>query len=75
MADPHTEIGDAYDRPVRFGTLGRFSDFSGRMPEVVVIDRRGPELQIAYVHKGSSTFDRPDIGEILAEIDDLRAKE
>ncbi|MFO7927191.1 peroxiredoxin family protein [Natronomonas sp.] len=72
LADPNTEAGDAYDQPVRFGILGRFSDFFGRMPEVVVVDRRGAAPEIAYVHKGSSTFDRPDINEILAEIDAFR---
>lgn len=72
LADPNAEAGAAYDQPVRFGILGRFSDFFGRMPEVVVVDRRGPEPEIAYVHRGSSTFDRPEIDELLAEIDDLR---
>ena len=73
LADPDTEAADAYDQPVRFGLLGRFSDFFGRMPEVVIVDRRGPEPEIAYVHRGSSTFDRPGIDEILAELDELRA--
>ena len=72
LADPDVEAGDAYDQPVRFGILGKFSDFFGRMPEVVVVDRRGPDPEIAYVHKGSSTFDRPDVDEILAELDALR---
>jgi len=75
LADPDAEAGDAYDQPVRFGVLGRFSDFLGRMPEVVVLDRRGAEPEIAYVHRGSSTFDRPEIDEILAELDELRAEE
>lgn len=73
LADPDTEAGDAYDQPVRFGFLGRFSDFFGRMPEVVIVDRRGAEPEIAYTHKGSSTFDRPDIDEVLAELDALHA--
>lgn len=73
LADPNTESGDAYDQPVRFGILGRFSDFFGRMPEVVVVDRRGTEPTIAYVHKESLTFGRPEIDEILAELDELRA--
>lgn len=73
LADPNTEAGDAYDQPVRFSILGRFSDFFGRMPEVVIIDRRETEPTVTYVHKGSSTFDRPEIDEILAEIDSLRA--
>jgi peroxiredoxin Q/BCP len=72
LADPDTEAGDAYDQPVRFGILGRFSDFFGRMPEVVIIDRRHTEPKIAYVHRGSSTFDRPEIDEILEEIDKLQ---
>lgn len=73
LADPETEAGDAYDQPVRFGVLGRISDFLGRMPEVVIVDRRGAEPTVAYAHKGSSTFDRPEIDEILAELDELRA--
>jgi len=73
LADPEAEAGEAYDQPVRFGLLGRFSDFFGRMPEIVIIDRRGEEPEIAYVHKGSSTFDRPDIDEILSELNGLRA--
>lgn len=73
LADPNAKAGDAYDQPVRFGVLGRFSDFFGRMPEVVILDRRGAEPTVAYVHKGSSTFDRPEIDEILAELDELRA--
>lgn len=72
LADPGIEAGEAYDQPVRFGILGRFSDFFGRMPEVVIVDRRGAEPEISWIHKGSSTFDRPDIDEILAELDELR---
>lgn len=71
LADPDTEAGDAYDQPVRFGPLGRFSDFFGRMPAVVIIDRRGTEPTVVYVHRGSSTFDRPEIDEILDEIDEF----
>jgi peroxiredoxin Q/BCP len=71
LADPDATAGQAYDQPVRFGVLGRFSDFLGRMPEVVVVDRRDTEPQVAYVHRGSSTFDRPDVDEILAELDEL----
>ena len=72
LADADAEVGEAYDQPVRFGLLGRFSDFFGRMPEVVIVDRRGPAPEIAYVHQGRSTFDRPDIDELLAELDALR---
>jgi len=72
LADPDAEAGEAYDQPVRFGILGRFSDFFGRMPEVVIVDRRGVEPEMAYVHQGSSTFDRPEIDELLMELDGLR---
>ncbi|MFB6161740.1 MAG: peroxiredoxin family protein [Haloferacaceae archaeon] len=72
LADPNAEAGDAYDQPVRFGVLGRFSDFFGRMPEVVVVDRRSTEPGVAYVHRGSSTFDRPGIDEVLERIDEVR---
>lgn len=72
LADPDATVGDAYDQPVRFGILGKFSDFFGRMPEVVVVDRRGADPEIAYVHRGSSTFDRPQVDGLLAELDALR---
>jgi peroxiredoxin Q/BCP len=72
LADPDAEVGEAYDQPVRFGLLGRFSDFFGRMPEVVIIDRRTEPPEIAYVHQGRSTFDRPDIDDLLNELDGLR---
>lgn len=72
LADPDVEVGDAYDQRVRFSILGRFSDFFGRMPEVFVIDRRGDEPEIAWSYEGSSTFDRPDVEDVLAALDDLR---
>lgn len=72
LADVDAEVGEAYDQPVRFGLLGRFSDFFGRMPEIVIVDRRGSSPEIAYVHQGRSTFDRPEIEEVLAELDSLR---
>ena len=74
LADPEIEAGEAYDQPVRFGILGRVSDFFGRMPEVVIVDRRGETPTVEYVHKGSSTFDRPEIDDLLGELDGLRAE-
>lgn len=75
LADPSATVGDAYDQPVRFGILGEFSDFFGRMPEVVIVDRRREDDEIAYVHRGSSTFDRPSIDDLLAELDSLAGGE
>lgn len=70
LADPETAIGDAYDQPVRFGLLGRLSDFFGRMPEAILVDTRD-DPDVAWSHSGRSTFDRPSIDEMLAEIDHL----
>jgi peroxiredoxin Q/BCP len=72
LADPDARVGAAYDQPVRFGILGKVSDFFGRMPEVVIVDQRGDEPTVPYVHQGRSTFDRPDVDEVLAELDRLR---
>jgi peroxiredoxin Q/BCP len=72
LADPDAAVGDQYDQPVRFGPLGKLSDFFGRMPEVVLLDLRGDRLKIAYSYRSKSTFDRPEVDEVLAELDDLR---
>ncbi|MFB6088040.1 MAG: peroxiredoxin family protein [Haloarculaceae archaeon] len=71
LADPDTTVGDTFDQPVRFGFLGDLSDFLGRMPEVVVIDTRG-DPEVAWTDRSSSTFDRPDVDDVLAELDRLR---
>lgn len=73
LSDADATVGAAYDQPVRFGVLGRFSDFLGRMPEVVIVDRRGDDPGLVYVHRGSSIFDRPDLADLLEELDTLRA--
>lgn len=64
-------MGEVYDQPVRFGLLGTL----GRMPEVAVVDLRGAEPELAWIHRGSSTFDRPDVEEVLGVLDDRRADE
>lgn len=71
-ADPDAAVSGAYDQPVRFGPLGRLSDFFGRMPKVVLLDFRDDEPTVAYSYEGSSTWDRPEIDDLLAEIDELR---
>ncbi|MFB6218322.1 MAG: redoxin domain-containing protein [Halobacteriaceae archaeon] len=75
LADPDASVSAAYGQPVRFGALGSFSDFLGRMPEVVAVDRRADPPGIAYTYRGSSTFDRPGVEELLGELDDLLACE
>jgi len=73
LADPDASVGERYDQPVRFGILGDFSDFLGRMPEAVVLDTRDPgRIRTVYVHRGSSTFDRPAIDDLLDVIDEAR---
>lgn len=70
VADPDAAVGDDYDQPVRFGVLGNAFDFVGRMPAAIVVDLRG-EPTVAYAHRGSSTFDRPSVGDLLDELDAL----
>lgn len=70
LADPEGSLGGALDQPVRFGPLGRRSDFLGRMPAALVFDCRG-DPALAWVHRGSSTFDRPDVGDLLAAVDGI----
>jgi peroxiredoxin Q/BCP len=71
LADPDAAVGDQYDQPVRFGVLGSLSDFFGRMPEAVVVDVR-EAVRATYVHRGTSTFDRPSIEDLLAAVDEAR---
>ncbi|EMA36913.1 peroxiredoxin family protein [Halococcus hamelinensis] len=75
LADADASVGDAYDQPVRFSLLGALSDFLGRMPQVVILDRNGSEanLEVVYTYSSDSTFDRPSIDELLATLDDLAA--
>jgi peroxiredoxin Q/BCP len=72
LADSEAAAGDDYDQPVRFGVLGSLSDFFGRQPEAVIVDMRDGVREMAYVHRGRSTFDRPSVDDLLAELDDLR---
>jgi peroxiredoxin Q/BCP len=72
LADPDAAAAEAYGQPVRFGPLGRFSDFLGRMPQAVIVDRRTDPPTVAYRHRGRSTFDRPAVEDLLAELDSLR---
>ena len=72
LSDPDAAVSDAYDQPVRFGLLGKISDFLGRMPEVVVVDLRGDEPELTWAYRGSSTFDRPDLEEVLSVLPGLR---
>ena len=73
LADPDGTTGEAYDQPVRFGVLGDWSDFFGRMPTVAIVDRRGDEPTLAHVEHGRSTFDRPALDDLLAQLDELRS--
>lgn len=67
LADPAKELGDDLEQPTRFGVLGNLHDMIGRMPEALVIDVRGSDPTVTYVHKGSSPSDRPSIDELLDE--------
>jgi peroxiredoxin Q/BCP len=73
LADPDAAAGDAFGQPVRFGWLGSWSDFLGRMPEAVLVDGRGDDPEVVWTHRGASTFDRPDVDDLLARVDDHAA--
>lgn len=68
LADPGADAADDYGQTVRFGILGEYSDFLGRMPQVVVVDTR-EEPRVVWTHSGRSTFDRPSTEDILEAID------
>jgi peroxiredoxin Q/BCP len=68
LADPAKKLGDDLDQPSRFGALGNLHDMIGRMPEALVVDVRGDDPTVNYVHKGTSPADRPTIDELLAEV-------
>jgi peroxiredoxin Q/BCP len=70
-ADPDKRVSEDYGQPVRFGVLGALSDFLGRMPMAVLLDCR-EEPTVVYTHEGSSTWDRPELAELLAAIDEHR---
>ncbi|WP_254762440.1 redoxin domain-containing protein [Natrinema marinum] len=71
-ADPEARLGDAFDQPVRLGTLGRRFDLVGRMPAAIVFDVRDAdtdELPIAAAYRGETILDRPEIDALLAQAD------
>ena len=72
LADPTTDVSDAYDQPVRFGVLGSLHDLVGRMPVAMVLDVRSGEPVVAYTYEGRMPADRPEIDDLLAEIEALR---
>lgn len=73
LADSDATVGEAYDQPVRYGFLGSWSDFLGRMPEAILVDTRGETPEIAWSYAGRSTFDRPSVEDLLDAIDEQRA--
>jgi len=73
VADPESETADRFGQPVRFGFLGELHDLLGRMPLVVIIDRRADEPRLVYSHVGNAPSDRPTIEGLLLELDHKRS--
>ena len=71
LADPTTDVSDAYDQPVRFGILGSLHDLVGRMPVAMILDTRSGEPIAAYTYEGRMPADRPEIDELLAELREI----
>jgi peroxiredoxin Q/BCP len=74
LADPTTDVSDAYDQPMRFGVLGSLHDLVGRMPVAMVLDTRSGEPAVAYTYEGRMPADRPEIDDLLDEIRTLRGE-
>jgi peroxiredoxin Q/BCP len=55
-------------------TVASGSDFIGRMPQVLLVDLR-TSPRVAWRHRGHSTFDRPDVEDLLDCIDRLLASD
>lgn len=71
-ADPEATLGEAFDQPVRLGSLGRRFDLVGRMPAAIVFDTGDPEtddLSIVAAYRGRTILDRPEIDALLAHAD------
>ena len=73
LADPNTDVSDAYDQPVRFGVLGSLHDLVGRMPVAMVLDTRSGEPVVAYTYEGRMPADRPEIDDLLDEVRAIRS--
>ncbi|QCS40817.1 redoxin domain-containing protein [Natrinema versiforme] len=71
-ADPDATLGDAFDQPVRLGSLGRRFDLVGRMPAAIIFDVRAAdpdELAVTAAYRGRTMLDRPAIDALLAHAD------
>jgi len=69
VADPDSTTADRFGQPVRFGLIGRLHDLIGRMPLVVIIDRRGDEPRLVYSYVGDAPGDRPTVDSLLLELE------
>ena len=69
VADPDSRTADRFGQPVRFGVLGRLHDLIGRMPLVVIIDRRNEEPRLVYSYVGDAPGDRPTVDSLLLELE------
>lgn len=72
LADPQTEVSNAYEQPVRFGILGSLHDLIGRMPVPQILDCRTGEPELAYSYEGRMPADRPDVEELISKVHVIR---
>ena len=72
LADPDATAGERYGQSVRFGFIGDWSDFLGRMPKIVIVDARASKPEIVWTHQGHSTWDRPSVNDVVDALDDYR---
>lgn len=72
LADPEGVVGDELGQTVRFGHVGKLHNFLGRMPMATVVDCRG-EPRIVDDYDGDMIWDRPDVEDVLASIDEVQS--
>ncbi|MEF8852989.1 MAG: redoxin domain-containing protein [Haloarculaceae archaeon] len=72
LADAESTIADDYDQPVRLAFASDWADVFGRIPQVSVVDARGPEPRVVWTYTGKTVADRPTTSEVLEAVDEAR---
>lgn len=72
LADDDNTVSDAYDQPTRYGPLGAVHDLIGRLPQSLILDTRGEQATVVFVHEGESAGDRPEVEQLLEEVEELQ---
>ncbi|WP_181685301.1 redoxin domain-containing protein [Halorhabdus salina] len=72
LADAEKTVAEQYDQPTRYGPVGQLSDLLGRLPQSVVLDTRGDDVDMVFEHAGDSIDDRPTPTELIDTVEDVQ---